>query len=370
MSNYQVFFIRTITGEKGARIEPTALSWSIELNKTESCSLTVKAKDLAKVDPAWWYPDAGGILLTYQDPFGRNLPIVAGPIQGWPTDKGDEVSFDFAGIRDVLKSRNITRDKKYRGLSLGSIAWRIVEETMSEKPGGLLPIVHGSPDQEFTDDADHQRTYEQWNLANNNVDKRLTELSEVINGPDIMFRPEWVDETQQRIQWSMVHGTEKRPPIIQTWTPDFDLTGPNPSITDPQVTSDASMLANRVWVTGSGEGESVARQYADDLTSLSKWMPFRERVLSDSDQGNDEKLLAKARGEIAASQRIVQQVSFSTRADSKKYPLGSFHVGDTGMVNISGFLTFPSGRWPMRLLKLSGNLDEKVNLEFQEDAWE
>lgn len=370
MSNYRVSLVRTITGDRGPVFEPSSLSWSIELNKIESGSLTVPRQILARVNPEWWYPGAGSVLVTYQDPFGRNIPVVAGPITGWPTDKGDEVSFDFAGIRNELKYRIVQKDKAYRGLSLGSIAWRLVKETMEETPGGMLPIVHGSPDQQVGDDADHQRTYEAWNRQNNAIDKRLTEISEVINGPDIMFRPEWVDETEQAVQWVMYHGTEKRPPIIQTWTADFDLTGPAPGITDPQISSDASLLAHRIWATGSGEGKDVAVAKAENLASLSKWVPFREHVLTQTDQGDDSKLLAKARGELEASQHITQQVNFSIRADSKKYPLGSWKVGDTAMVTVGGFLTMKDGTRPMRIMKASGGLDEKVSLEFQEDAWD
>lgn len=368
---WAVYLIRTVTGEVGAQLDPTTGSWSIELNKTETGSVGVKKQDLARIPASWWRPWQAGILFTYTDPFGDEKPVVAGPITGWPTETKTEFTLDWAGIRKILERRIITTNKEYKGISLGTIAWRIVEETSAEKPNGGLPIVHASPEQTVSDDkADHQRTYEAWNLSNNGIDKRLTEISEVINGPDIMFAPRWANDEHTAIEWGMYHGTEARPPIIQTWTPDFDLTGPNPAITDPSITSDASALVHRVWATGSGEGDDVARAYAEDLTTLKDWVPYMEKVITDSEQADTAKLGAKASGELENSKHMIDQLSFSVRADSKKYPLGSYMVGHTGNVTLDGFFSIPDGTYPMRIIKASGGLDEKVSLEFQQDAWD
>lgn len=368
--SWAVYLIRTVTGELGAQLDPVSGSWSIELNKTESGEVTVKKQDLAQIPRSWWTPWQAGVLFTYTDPWGDEKPVVAGPITGWPSESTDEFVLDWSGIRKILERRIITNNKEYRGLSLGTIAWRIVEESCDEKPSGGLPIVHASPEQTVDDDASHQRTYEAWNLSNNGIDKRLTEISEVINGPDIMFQPQWANDERTAIEWAMYHGTETRPPIIQTWVPDFDLTGPAPWAMDPTVTSEASHMVHRVWATGSGEGEDIARAYAEDLTSLRDWVPYMEKVITDSEQGDTTKLGAKAAGELANSKSMIDQLSMSIRADSKKYPLGSWMVGHTGNVTIAGFFSIPDGMYPMRIIKASGGLDEKVSLEFQQDAWD
>lgn len=367
---WSVHLIRTVTGEVGPRIDAVSGSWSIELNKTESGSIKARKADLARIPRGWWSPHTGGVMFVHHGPDGVDRPIAAGPITGWSSETAQDLTLDWAGIREILAHRVIAQDLKFRGVSLGTIAWQVVNGMGAIKPGGALPIVHGSPEQTITDGADHQRTYEAWNLANNGIDKRLTELSEVINGPDIMFRPEWADESRTRMHWSMVHGTERRPRILQTWTADMDTTAPRAGLSDLSVKSEAAHIVSRVWATGSGEGAGVARTYVEDLSSLRDWAPFMEKVISDNDQSDTGKLRVKAQGELAASKRMLDQLTMSMRADSVKHPVGRVQVGDLVNVTLGGWVAIPDGTHPMRLISMSGGLDEKVTLDFQEDSWE
>ncbi|MED6116905.1 hypothetical protein PIB30_104675, partial [Stylosanthes scabra] len=233
--------------------------------RTESGNIKVRKSDLARWSTEWWAPWSGGVLLVHHGPDGVDRPIAAGPITGWSAETAEDLTLDWKGIREILAHRVIAQDLKFSGVSLGTIAWRVVHDMSEIKPGGGLPIVHGSPEETVTDDADHQRTYESWNLANNGIDKRLTEISEVIGGPDIMFRPQWANDEHTGVVWAMVHGTEGRPRIAQTWTADMDTTAPRAGLSDLSVKSEASHIVTRVWATGSGEGAGVARTYVQDL---------------------------------------------------------------------------------------------------------
>lgn len=87
-------------------------------------------------------------------------------------------------------------------LSLHTIAKRIVQ-TVCAAPGGDLPITYPA---DIAGVA--ERTYPGYELAS--PGQRLTELSQVINGPEIEFRPEFVDEvTRQQIQWRMRIGNPR-----------------------------------------------------------------------------------------------------------------------------------------------------------------
>ena len=77
------------------------------------------------------------------------------------------------------------------------------------RPGGGLPVVHGV--QGGLGAQTRERTYERWNVANNLIGKRWSELSAVINGPDIMLRPRWKSETHTHIEWVFMHGVEEYP---------------------------------------------------------------------------------------------------------------------------------------------------------------
>lgn len=370
MSNWRVYLIRTVSGEVGSRLDAVSGSWSIELNGIESGSVVVRKDQLARIGREWWRPYTGGVLFVYTDASGVDRPIVGGPITGWSSETREELTLDWAGIREIFKNRILTRTMELSGLSLGTIAWRVVQEGMEDKPAGGLPIVHGQPEETTEDRADHQRTYEDWNLSNNGIDKRLTELSEVINGPDIMFRPEWVDDDHMLVRWSMVHGTEGNPRIDQDSHLEFDTTVPLSSFSDMSLQSEAGHIVNRVWATGDGEGEDIARTSVQDLSSLQHWFPFMEKVITDSDQSNVDKLRAKASGELDASKEMLDQLTLSTRANDKKNVFGTFFVGDVAEVSLSGWFAISDGRYPMRIIALSGDLSESVSIDFQEDSWD
>lgn len=362
---YKLYFLRTTTGEVGSRIDAQSCSWSIELNKIESLTATVSKSKLRKIDRLWWSPWSGGLLLTFTDYSGVEHPLIAGPITSYGTEKSDTLDLQASGIRKILEKRTIAQNLSFKNLSLGTIAWKIVEHVNTVKPGGSLPIVHGTPEEV----APHECNYEGWNLSNNVVDKRLTELSEVINGPDIMFRPVWANEHKTRIRWEMVHGTEVYPFIPQARTPDFDTTATASQIGDVSITSAGDFLVSRVWATGSGEGEGILRQRAETLDAINSGSPFLESVTSVSDADNDALLLDKARGELASKQEMIDQLTLSFQANSKKTPLGSFFVGDTARVTIKGWLTIPDGSRDMRIIKMNGSLDPSVNIDFQEATW-
>lgn len=362
---YQAYFIKTTTGEVGSTIDPTSLSWSIELNKTESFSLTVPKTTLTTIDPTWWEPWSGGALITFTSPDGIERPILAGPIINHPQEDQQTKTLDGAGIRAIFTKRTVWETLPYTNLSYGTIAWELCKHGM-EKPGGSLPIYHASPYEKTT----RQRTYEGWNLANNIIDKRWEELSNVQAGPDIMLRPEWVPNTNQtRIRWGFHHGTHNNPYIHQPWTPDFDTTAVASDITNLKITSKGAHMANRVWYTGAGEGEGIARVYAQTLTPVQKGQPFLEDIFSDSDQPNPDRLQEKADGALTTKQNMIDQITFDALAHSTKHPLGTYNVGDLCTVTLSNEIAIPDGTHTMRLLAINGTLDPTVTLDFQEAQW-
>lgn len=361
---YRVYFLRVLTGEVGSAIDARALSWSIELNKTESFSITVGKDKLRRTERTWWAPWSGGVLVTYTGPDGIERPVVAGPITDWGKEDGDTLELTCEGIRAIFRGRTVWHTLAYRGLSYGAIAWELCKHGM-DKPGGALPIYHASPYEQAT----RERTYEGWNLANNQIDKRWEELSNVIAGPDIMLRPEWANQEKTRIRWGFHHGSHAFPFIAQKWTPDFDTTPAAADVTDPQIISTGAHLVSRVWYTGAGEGEGIVRVYAENLKSVVDGAPFLEDVLSDSDQPAPGPLQVKADGALKARQAMLDQVTFKANAASSKAPLGSFFVGDICRVTLSEWLSIPAGSYDMRLIKMSGSLEQLVTLDFQEASW-
>lgn len=364
--SWQVSLVETVSGTVGRNLDPVAGSWSMELNKIDSGSVTVKKRDLAGLDVEWFTPWKSSVLFSYITPDGDAVPWCGGPITGWPQESVHDLELSWAGIRKIFEHRHLEKDLRLTGMSLGSIAWELIRAGM-DKPGGGLPIIHGTPTERYS--PGHERTYEAFNLANNIVDKRLTELSEVITGPDMMFRPEWATEDRSRVRWQFVHGTRVDPTIPQTWVPDWDATS-QADVVDLDLTSSADQIASRVWGTGAGEGKGTVITKAEDLTLITAYFPFLESVISDPDQKKPDPIRAKCASALAGSRRMVDQLSLSVRADSVKNPLTSWWVGDDARVTLpEDFYTMPGGTRDMRIIKASGGLGEQVSIELQEGQW-
>lgn len=370
---WRAYLMRTVTGQLGPSLAPVSGSWSVELNGTESGSVTVRKADLGGIPPRWFTPWWGAVAFTYTHA-GVERPVIAGPITGWPSETRNEITFDFAGIRAILARRVIAAeggipaktDVTFTGLSPGTAAWEAVRVGL-DRPDGGLPIVHGSPAETVT--GAPARAFPWWNLANNNLDAFLADVSGEENGPDIMFRPRWVGSTKSAIEWAMVHGSSDYPPIPQTGMPDWDATGSRSDVQAVTVRSSADNLANRVWITGTGEEAGTVVTLAESRDFPDVGGPFLETVISKPDEMAVARLYAAAAGELARSGDMVDQISMTVRASDPKTPMGLWHVGDSANVTLAGHLSVPDGSRYMRVIKASGGLDDSVTVEFQEDKW-
>ncbi len=93
-------------------------------------------------------------------------------------------------------------DTSNRNLSLHSIARRLVELATTGDPARQLPIVLPAPIAGST-----VRTYLGSDLATTGT--RLAEITQVINGPEIEFSPEFADSTQGYFRWRMRIGNNR-----------------------------------------------------------------------------------------------------------------------------------------------------------------
>lgn len=363
---YKVYSLRTTTGEVGSAFDPVSATWGIELNKIEDFSVTVKKSELLRRDKMWWHPWSGGVLITHTGEDELEHPVVAGPIHDYGTETLTELTLSCAGIRKIFERRVIDKNLRFTGATYGEMMWGLVQAGMENKPGGKLPIVRGTPHEEGIWDM----TYYGWNLANNSVDKLLTERSEIIGGPDIMFRPRWVEGKYQRqIEWVMVWGTKLNPLIPQTRTPDFDTTATQSEVATASLTSSARNLRHKVWYTGSGEGEGIVRVSAQDLSGVEQGQPFLEQVFSESDTDSADSLQRRAAGALAVSSQMVDQLTMGVSTTSTKNPLGTFFVGDMATVTLKDWINIPDGTRQMVIIKMNGSLDSTVTLDFQEGTW-
>lgn len=388
---WHAYLVRTMTGHVGRRITSSAGAggaWSIMLNGIEEASITVHASALERLGRDWWTPWKAAVLLTHDGPRGE-VPMILGPLVKPVDQVGEKVTLTVRGIGSIL-DRRVVLDGDFvregdrptaadmdalaksrvslRGRALGTIARDVVELSTDGKAAGRLPIRYGTPREQRA--GLNERNYEVHNLANNGTWKRLTELAEVINGPDFMFRPAWADETHTMVEWVMVHGTAAQPTIGQDdRRVVLDATVAKPVIADVAVTLDAGETTNRVYWTGAGEGAGVLIRAAQDLTAFGDGMPLLETVGSTSD--SDNPALVQAHADAALARGLTTAVQYTGTVDlgDRRTAPGSWYVGDAAELILAGRVDVPNGRRSVRIIAAKGSLgSDQVTLELEHEG--
>lgn len=358
------------TGNIGPRVEFESLSWSIELNGVESISMKLRKSSLPIVDRRFWLsPWWAGVVIFYNE-----VPIVAGPIITRPSESTDFVTIGCGGIRSVLAKRfvteeqsnwdNLAKSKKYwSGMSLATIAKRAVEAAQ-QKPAGGLPISFPVADELVANDANHERTYLGFNLQNINSSDILTKLSNVLNGPDIMFKPRLVRDNQ--LTFDMWTGTEKQPRIYQKHTPVWDTTPNTGHIVDMSTIVTGSYQTYRTFSTGAGQDEGLLIKVATNEGPLQSGYPLLENVINVGNSENPVVVANHGLSHLWANKESLLEVQMTVRTDGP-IPLGEFWPGDLVHVITKGWLSLPDGMTEMRLLSIVGDTSNSVKVSLQKE---
>lgn len=388
---WTAYLIRPMTGEVGAELSIAASGkWSIDLNDIEEFEVTVSKEQIRGIEPSWWRQWSGGVLITKIGVDGAERPWVAGPIVDPPEEARETVTLTCRGIGAILEQRVVlakdflpggssaSREQaqalaesvvRRSGMSFGTIMQEVVKLSTDPKTGGYLPIRFASPRE--VKSTLNERTYWGYNLANNLAWKRLTELSNVLKGPDMMFRPEWEDSSRTGVVWAMHHGTVAQPAIAQDWEMSLDTTAPRGPLADVKVTHDGADVVNRVYWTGAGEDQGTLVKVVQDLKRMREYVPLLETVGSTSDSDNPKLILEHARARLRAGASPLTQLTLVVDGDDERTELGHWHVGDLAAVTLAAdeWLTLPGGTTRQRIIAASGDfVSSKVKLDFQEDT--
>lgn len=395
MPVWRGYWLHPKTGDVGARMPLASTGpWSVPLNAAGEWQPVVQRHGVVdpvtgrtipgmlSVDREWWTPWGGGCLLTRELPgLEPEAPWLAGPITQSPRDDGKgTIGLRVEGIAAFLRKRVLTAGDygpgaedalkaatlSWSGLALGTLVWRYWLAATERRRAGGLPIVHGQPDEAVS--PGHQRTMDGWNLANNLAEKRLGELSEVIDGPDWLLTPRWASIDRSRVEWVLTHGTDASPAIGQSaeWT--FDTTAIRGGVVAAETVADNQLQANRVYATGAGEGAGIVVQIAQALDDLEAWEPLLERVVAVSDSEDPQVVLRHAEAQLEASVRPLVQVSIT----AEWARVVGFRVGWEATVVVSDNLYLSDGPHRMRAIALKGDLSGGCRVEFQPiaaDKW-
>ena len=367
-AGWELFLVETLTGRVGPKLPASAEgSWTDTINAATQVEATVPTPWLLRQDRIWWSRWAGSILACHD-----GEPIVLGPITDEPSGNPEFTTLTGGGLWSLLEKRIVTpgdhtdgsrlakASVTYTEGSLGTIARRIVEDCQ-DRPQGWFPISYGSPVEEG---STRTRTYKGFNLGNNNVAKRLQEISEVINGPDIAFRPRW-RQRDAVVEWVMFHGTEGLPEIANSHLYVVDLTAPRAgvAVVDVKAGSDG---VQRCYATGEGQDEAMVI-VVESTRQLGRGVPFLEDVEADTQTANPALLSSRAKARLGVSRTVQVSAELGIRDEM---PLHTWWAGDEFEVQFpAGWTQLDAGVYRMRCIQRSGDFTSgTVKVEYQPEG--
>lgn len=368
---WSVYLFQVTSGHIGPKLEISSLRWSLALNDMEDITVEINKSDLPMVNlKKWLSPWWAGIVVMW-----NGTPIVAGPIINRPAEFQDKISLTAAGIRSILARRTVSHELNnwdglaeskvsFKGLGLGTIAKYVVEQAQS-KAGGRLPITYVMADETAAMDADHERNYRGFNLQNIDADSVLTKLSNVIDGPDIMFRPKLVADNQ--LTFELWTGTDKQPRIYQKHSLVWDTTAENGEVSDVQIGTTGAYQTFRTYSIGAGQDEGTLIKVNTNHGPLGDQYPLLETVVKTSDSENPVVVNNHGVANLFTNKEPLTEVQLTVRGDGV-YPFGTFWPGDLVQVVFKGWHGIPDGIIPMRLLSLSGDISSDVRVSLQPES--
>lgn len=292
--------------------------------------------------------------------------LEAGPIWSWDYTLGGSLRVSAAGLWSLLDHRFVIGDlasawaewaQTYTSLSLGTIAKRIVQLAEATS-GGDLPIVLPA------DEAGvHERVFNGFDLGT--VRQRLEQLMGVEGGPDIAFEPRLTTD-RMGIEWVLRTGTNADPLLHQSMVHVWDSRVPRGGVSGLSVKRDASGLAQRSYVTGSGMETALLMARASDTSLLSAGYPLMEVKDARSTVEDQATLNRWAEGNLSKASRPWQVWTCTVRADENP-ALGTYRPGDFCKVWVSKdhpLLShmLPEGFHQARVLNVQGDLSNDVQL--------
>lgn len=369
---WEAYLFQTTTGQIGPRVSLESVSWGIALNDTENISAVLRKSDLPAIDLEYWLaPWWAGLLLTWND-----TPIVAGPIISNPVETIKGISVMCGGIRSVLAKRYVHHELDVwhmlaetpvflYGRSHGTMAKDIVR-LVQQKPGGVLPISFPIPDETVltNPNANHQKTYRGYNVSTNSCHDLLVNLSNLTDGPDILFKPRKISDNE--LTFDMWHGTEDNPRIYQNDYPVWDTTTEKGDVTDMQIIRTGSYQTSRVYAVGAGTDEGTMIEVVTDTTPVTKGFPFLESYVHNGGE-NANVVFDHGLATLNANKLPLKEIQVTVRADSA-IPLGQFWPGDLIHVVTQGWVSIPDGINKMRLLAINGDFSGNIKANLQLDS--
>lgn len=376
----EFYAFEMLTGRRLTPLPVSDGSWALKINADESVTATVPSRSAvaAKLDVWGSTVLARNGLLAVVD----GEPVAAGPLWKRTYDQGGNIGLTAGGLRSYWERRlllpvaartqdfinpdgspNTDLDTVLENLSYGTIAKRWVE-LMRLWPGGNIPMA-------LPADEPGTRRREVKAVELKNLRKLLDDLSNVINGPDIAFRPRWSPDGLG-IYWEMQVGTEAEPRLGNT---DASLTrwtigAPRGGAFALSVKEDATGMSEEVYASGGRQSDQVLMSRAQSPILPSAGFPLLQATdTSHSDVVEQDTLDDYAQAGADLGALVASFWSMSVRAHEPGTPvLGDYWLGDMATIDVDkAEPVLPPGSVERRIAAIKGDAEgHSYDLTFAE----
>ncbi len=360
-------------------------NWSESLNSSGDISCTVSLKDPAV--QRLKLGQSASVGKAFLAAISGSTVLNAGPI--WFHDFDDDANtlkltaagmwsyFDHRVLLPVLAGRNptdSTTDTRYSApvtdptaagypwvsdtrKTLQGIARSLVAQAQTETNGNVPVIL---PTEIVA--ATNERWYKGSDLGF--VGNRLSELTQVDGGPDIMFTPR-ITSDMLGVEWVMRIGTPTEPRLFSPQTQTFYVGVKKSSVTKLKVTADGTGLASTTFASGGRTSDVALISVSTDPTLTSNGYPVMQSVDSTHSSVSDIATLQSYSDEAATQGKTPVSVWSFTHDLSQQPLLEGFNAGDFATVSVRNSAYLTDGRYPMRIMTRSGDEQgRKTDLTF------
>lgn len=310
------------------------------------------------------------LAVGYLDDTGTETFLDAGPIwsHSWDADTR-LLTLRAAGLWSLWDHRMVLPvlaagqspsavSTTYSGLSLGTIAQRLVQLAQTHTAGSVPVVFPGD------ETGTNTRTYPGYSM--DLIGDELRNLTKVEGGPEIQFVPRRTEADATKLEWVMRAGTTETPLLTQMgsdWI--WDLSTPRSSASGLQVTRDGSAMVATQWVQGAGTDVSTLFGRADDTTLTSVGFPLLEAIDTSHSGENGASVQATIDGyaaeDLARTNRPVETWTVTVQRDDAP-TVGTYAVGDWVTLTVGGDDYIPDGDYRSRITSITGDDTNQVKI--------
>lgn len=355
MAFWRVFSVSTLDWSTKVRVTPASFPWGRALNGGKGGSATFKLGDPAVAETANTTTLAPWSRMLVAEYSG--LIVYAGLITGTEYDRDSQtLTVTHEDLWAVMSRRLMaglvangvqTTALVYTGVTLAQLAKLAVYQGNDDAARFNLPIA--LPTDETGTVA---QTYYGYHLPT--VASVLNDLIGTEGGPDLDFFPRW--RTDDSVEWLMRSG------VVTDGQWEWDVTAPKSQASGLKERRDGTQMANRVVALGEGSEKNMILR-VDDASATSSFLPL-DAVTTYKDETSGTRLEARGRADRRARDEPTTQVSMDVQMDAD-FAVYMLRLGGTVKWKTQGDPYFPDGWKSSRLIEFSGDLTDKVHLEFQ-----